>query len=72
MAIGVEELDRMRCANPRCHQGHPHKLFLNATCHTRGALYVAYEKGVLVLTCGRCNAPVCEVAVARARSVRKN
>jgi len=64
MTLSAEQLDHMRCMNPTCRQPHPHRLFLSAKCHRAGPLFVAYEHGVLRLTCGCCNALVCEIAVA--------
>lgn len=61
-----EQLDVLRCGDPRCDHAHGNKLWLVAPCHPRAGLDVSYNQdcGCLSLECHRCKAYVGRIAVA--------
>lgn len=56
------ELDKMTCHG--CAEEHP--LVLHSNCHVDDPTWVWYDKnkGVLTVTCARCDATVATIAVA--------
>lgn len=63
-------LTRRELDQHRCHHGcEGHPIFLNASCHPRKGLEVAYDKesGDLLVACAVCQKPVARVAVAESR-----
>jgi hypothetical protein len=65
-ALTQSELDATTCGNPDCPNIYHPEIVLNATCHPRMGLEVAYVKatGTLVLRCILCDQFIDEIAVA--------
>lgn len=59
-------LDKARCMDPSCeHKSHA-TIFLQATCHPKAGMEVAYDltRGVLILSCDSCKREIVQIAVA--------
>jgi len=59
------ELDAVKCTTPGCdHSTHDKGgLLLKAACHARGGTIVAYENGVVTVTCAICTRFVVAIVV---------
>ena len=67
MALFLEDLSNMVCANPDCtHKNHSGSMYIHSKCHPEAPTWVRYDRDTAMATviCVQCEREIAEIAIA--------